>query len=154
MRLYFLRHGAADWPDWKKPDDERPLTEAGREELHQVGNFLAKLKAKPDLILTSPLPRASQSAEIAAEHLRVQVHEEQLLAPGFGAKHLQRLLQKYPQQVLMLVGHEPDFSLTIASITGGNVKLSKAGIALVELDSGKGRLRWLLPPKVVTSIRS
>lgn len=141
MRLYFLRHGAADWPDWKKPDDKRPLTEAGREELHQVGKFFARIKAKPDLILTSPLPRASQTAEIAAKHLQVRVQEEKALAPGFGAKQLQRLFRKYPQQVLMLVGHEPDFSLTIASLTGGNVKLAKAGVALGELDSGKGILR-------------
>ena len=148
MRLYFLRHGAADWPDWNQPDDERPLTKEGRRELHQVGEFLARLKAKPDLILTSPLPRASQTADIAAEHLQARVHEERLLAPGFGAEDLKRLRRKYPQQVLMLVGHEPDFSSTIASLTGGNIKLSKAGVALVELDSGKGELRWLFPPKI------
>jgi len=148
MRLYFLRHGAADWPDWKKSDDERPLTKAGRKELDQVGEFLARLGAKPDLILTSPLPRAAQTADIAAEHLWARVREEKLLAPGFGAPELERLLRKYPGQELMLVGHEPDFSSTIASLTGGRVKLAKAGVALVELDSGKGRLRWLFPPKI------
>jgi phosphohistidine phosphatase len=151
MRLYFLRHGAADWPDWNRPDDERPLTKEGRRELHQVGEFLARLKAKPDLILTSPLPRASQTADIVAEHLQARVHEERLLSPGFGAEDLKRLRRKYPQQVLMLVGHEPDFSSTIASLTGGAVKLSKAGVALVELDSGKSKLRWLFPPKIAKS---
>ena len=72
MRLYFLRHGAADWPDWTQPDDERPLTEAGRRELDQVGEFLARLEAAPNLILTSPLPRAAQTAAIAAQHLGVE----------------------------------------------------------------------------------
>ena len=65
MLIYFLRHGEADWPDWKKPDDERPLTEKGKKEMHQVGAFLANLSVKPDVVLTSPLPRASQTAEIA-----------------------------------------------------------------------------------------
>lgn len=148
MRLYFLRHGAADWPAWKKPDDERPLTKEGRRELHQVGEFLARLKVDPDVILTSPLPRAAQTADIAAEHLRARVHEEKLLAPGFGAEDMKRLLRKYPQQVLLLVGHEPDFSSTIASLTGGNIKLSKAGVAMIDLNAGKGELRWLFPPKV------
>ena len=148
MRLFFLRHGAADWPDWNKPDDERPITKAGSRELHKVGEFLARLKANPDLILTSPLPRAVETADIAAEHLQVRVHEEQLLAPGFVVEDLRRLLRKYPQQVLMLVGHEPDFSSVIAALTGGSVKLSKAGVALVDLDSGKGELRWLFPPKI------
>jgi len=54
----------------------------------------------------------------------------------------------------MLVGHEPDFSSAIASLTGGSVKLAKAGVALLELEAGKGRLRWLFPPKIVTGIRS
>ena len=64
MHLYFLRHGAADWPDWNKPDDERPLTKAGEKEMHKVGEFLAALKVRPDVILTSPLPRAEQTADI------------------------------------------------------------------------------------------
>lgn len=150
MRLYFLRHGAADWPAWKKSDDERPLTKAGREELHQVGEFLARLKANPDLILTSPLPRAVQTAEIASEHLRTRMREEKLLTPGFKVADLKNLLRKYPQQVLMLVGHEPDFSSAITALTGGTVKLSKAGVVLVDLDSSKGKLRWLFPPKIAS----
>lgn len=150
MRLYFLRHGAADWPDWTGPDDDRPLTEAGREELAEVAKFLLNLKAAPDVILTSPLPRAAQTAEIAAAQLGAPIHEESLLAPGFGAEDLKRLHEKYPRKNLMLVGHEPDFSSAIASLTGGRVKLSKAGVALVKVDSGKGELRWLFPPKIAT----
>jgi phosphohistidine phosphatase len=148
MRLYFLRHGAADWPDWKQPEDERPLTKAGRKEMHEVGEFLAALKVQPDLILTSHLPRAEQTADIAAEHLKVRVREEKLLAPGFRIEDLTRLLRKYPEQVLMLVGHEPDFTLVIAALTGGSVKLSKAGVALVDLNLQKGKLLWLFPPKI------
>jgi phosphohistidine phosphatase len=148
MRLYFLRHGAADWPDWKKPDDERPLTKAGRREMHEVGEFLAALTAQPDVILTSPLPRAAQTADIAAEHLKVRAREEKLLAPGFAIADLKRLRKKYPQQVLMLVGHEPDFTSVIGVLTGANLKLSKAGVALVDLNGTKGRLLWLFPPKI------
>ncbi len=148
MQLYFLRHGTADWPDWKKPDDERPLTKAGRKEMHEVGKFLAALKVQVDLILTSPLPRAAQTADLAAEHLKVRAREEALLAPGFGIEGLTRLLRKYPQQVLLLVGHEPDFTGVITALTGASLKLSKAGVALVDLNLKKGKLRWLFPPKV------
>ena len=148
MRLYFLRHGAADWPDWNQPDNERPLTKSGRKEMHQVGEFLADLKANPDVILTSPLPRAAQTADIAAEHLKVRAREEKWLEPGFGAEDLRRIFKKYPQQILMLVGHEPDFSSVIKALTGANVKLSKAGVALLETDATRGKLLWLLPPKI------
>ena len=148
MRLYFLRHGAADWPDWDQPDKERPLTKAGRKEVHEVAEFLVWLKVQVDVILTSTLPRAAQTADIAADHLKARSREEKLLAPGFRVEDLTRLLRKYPQQVLMLVGHEPDFTLVIAALTGGSVKLSKAGVALVDLNLQKGRLLWLFPPKI------
>jgi len=73
---------------------------------------------------------------------------EKLLAPGFRVEDLTRLLRKYPQQVLMLVGHEPDFTLVIGALTGANLKLSKGGIALVDLNLRKGKLLWLFPPKI------
>jgi phosphohistidine phosphatase len=150
MLLYFLRHGEADWPDWKKSDDERPLTKHGKKEMHEVGKFLCRIKAKPSLILTSPLPRAAQTAEIAAEHLKTKCREEKLLAPGFGKRELERLFEKYPDESLMVVGHEPDFSGAIAAVTGASVKLSKAGVALADVDvrSRDGRLLWLFPPKL------
>jgi phosphohistidine phosphatase len=62
MKLYFLRHGEADWPSWKKPDDERPLTKRGKREMREVAKFLDRLKVRPDLIVTSPLPRAAETA--------------------------------------------------------------------------------------------
>ena len=149
MKLYFLRHGQADWPNWEGPDDDRPLTEAGREEVQAVAQLLVRLKAAPDLILTSPLPRAAQTALIASKNLEIECREEKLLRPGFGPVELARVQKKHPGKDLMLVGHEDDFSLTIGALTGGRVKVAKAGVALVELNApDRGRLRWLFPPKV------
>jgi phosphohistidine phosphatase len=150
MELYFLRHGEADWPNWKKDDDDRPLTKRGKKEMREVAAFLKRVKARPDLIVTSPLPRASQTAEIAAERLKVKCREDKLLAPGFRRLDLERLLKKYPEESLMIVGHEPDFTETISELTGASLKLSKAGVALVELNRSwrDGRLLWLIPPKL------
>lgn len=150
MLIYFLRHGEADWPDWKKPDDERPLTEKGKKEMHEVGAFLANLSVKPDVVLTSPLPRASQTAEIAAGYIDAKCVADESLAPGFGRSELKKLLKKRGGNSVMVVGHEPDFSRTVGKLTGARLKLAKAGIALVEIDSGLsgGRLLWLFPPKI------
>lgn len=150
MLIYFLRHGEADWPDWKKPDDERPLTEKGKREMHQVGAFLANLSVKPDAILTSPLPRASQTAEIAAGYIDAKCVEDKLLAPGFGRSELKKLIEKHSGESVMVVGHEPDFSKIVGTLTDGRIKLSKAGVALVEVDRAlrSGRLLWLFPPKI------
>jgi phosphohistidine phosphatase len=149
MELYFLRHGEADWPDWKKPDDERPLTKRGKKEMREVAKFLARLDVEPNLIVTSPLPRASQTAEIAADYLESELREDDLLAPGFGLAELRTILKRHRARVLMLVGHEPDFTSVISALTGATLKLSKAGVALVDVDpeSEEGKLLWLFPPK-------
>jgi phosphohistidine phosphatase len=149
MQLYFLRHGEADWPGWTKPDDERPLTDFGKKEVRQVAKFLNRLKVKPDVIVSSPLPRALQTAEAAAEQLKTKLRQDEALEPGFGISELSTVLTRHPSKVLMLVGHEPDFSSVISALTGGFIKMSKAGVALVDIDpeTKKGRLLWLFPPK-------
>ena len=149
MQLYFLRHGEADWPGWTKPDDERPLTDFGKKEVRQVAKFLNGLKVKPDVIVSSPLPRALQTAEVAAEQLKTKLRQDEALEPGFGISELSTVLKRHPSKVLMLVGHEPDFSSVISALTGGFVKMSKAGVALIDIDpeTEKGRLLWLFPPK-------
>jgi phosphohistidine phosphatase len=148
VKLYLLRHGKADWPNWDRPDDARPLTEEGKDQVAAVAKLLARLDISP-AIVTSPLPRASQTAEIAGEYLRQKVRTDPLLRPGFDAGKLRKLLQGFSGNSIMVVGHEPDFTRTIFQLTGGATKLSKAGVALVDLDiaSMKGELRWLVPPK-------
>ena len=149
MYLYFLRHGEADWPNWKKPDDERPLTQSGKKEMREVARFLRRLKVRPSAIVTSPLPRAAQTAEIAADCLKAKLRKDDSLAPGFGVGELRALLKRRHADSLMIVGHEPDFTDVISELTGASLKLSKAGVALVDVDSEseRGRLLWLFPPK-------
>ncbi len=148
MKLYFLRHGKADWPNWNKPDDERPLTQEGKKETAAVAKLLARLEIAP-VILTSPLPRASQTAEIAGQHLGAKVRVEPLLRPGFDAGRLGKILKAFSGKSLMVVGHEPDFTRTISQLTGAKTKLPKAGVALIDLETAplQGVLRWLVPPK-------
>jgi len=149
VKLYLLRHGKADWPDWSKPDDERPLTSKGRDEVATVAKLLARLEVAP-IIATSPLPRASQTADIAGKFMEAEVHQDSLLRPGCDAGDLRKLLKKFPGESLLIVGHEPDFTRIIFQLTGGRTKMSKAGVALIELETSsmKGELRWLVPPKL------
>jgi phosphohistidine phosphatase len=147
--VYFLRHGEADWPDWDKPDDERPLTKKGKAEVKRVARFLRGLGAQPLLVFTSPLPRAAQTAKIVAQELCLELGTEDDLAKGFDVAKLRRLLSAQDVESLVIVGHEPDFTGVIRALTGGDVKLAKSGVALVEIDEScaKGRLRWLFPPR-------
>ena len=150
IKLYLLRHGQADWPDWNRPDDERPLTAKGKKEMHEVAAALATREVRPDVILSSPLPRALQTAQIAAEALSMPVTVEPSLAPGFGDTALRKLLTQYTGRDVMLVGHEPSLSETVESITGAVIVMPKAGLVRIDLsaiDPPDGELRWLIPPK-------
>jgi len=150
MYLYFLRHGEADWPNWDRPDDERPLTERGRKEMRKVAKFLRELDIPLDDILSSPLPRARQTADIVADRFKLHVREQETLAGGFDRDGLNEMIQKYPVENLMIVGHEPTFTEVISDLTGAECKLSKGGVALVDVneEKGRGRLLWLFPPKI------
>jgi phosphohistidine phosphatase SixA len=118
--------------------------------MHKVAAFLADAGVEPALILSSPLPRALQTAEIAARELGVKVVKESALAPGFGVRQLEALLRGHPDRDVMLVGHEPSFSQTIRSLTGGAVKMAKGGVACVNVVTGMtgGELLWLIAPKL------
>ncbi|PZR72670.1 MAG: phosphohistidine phosphatase SixA [Chthoniobacterales bacterium] len=148
--VYLIRHGEADWPDWTKPDDERPLTKKGKAEVKRVAKFLRRAGAEPLLIFASPLARAKQTAKIIANELCLELGIEESLGKGFDAAKFKRVVDEHDVKEMMLVGHEPDFTSLIHALTGGNVALSKCGLALIELeDSGaKGTLRWLFPPRL------
>jgi phosphohistidine phosphatase len=150
MYLYFFRHGQADWPGWNQADDKRPLTGRGRKEIGKIARFLEKLEIELDQIISSPLPRAQQTAAIVADRLKLKLRIDPILEPGFDTAELRRLLRKYWADHIMIVGHEPDFSSVLSDLTGASLKLSKAGLALVELDDkgNSGRLLWLFPPKI------
>ena len=152
MKLYFFRHGAADWPDWHGPDSERPLTKDGKKEVRRVAEALVERGVETDVILSSPLPRAHQTAEIAAAALGATLTVEPALAPGFNVDALRALLRAHEGRNVMFVGHEPDFSRMVEALTGGTVSMAKAGVARVDLESAaeaRGELRWLVTPKIL-----
>ena len=157
MKLYFLRHGIAmERPEWKGDDAERPLTKEGREKMARSAAVLARLDLELDAILTSPLARARQTAELVAEalHAKDQLMQESRLGLGFDREQLAEILREQAGcENLMLVGHEPDFSQTISAlIGGGRIVCKKGGLACVELIdrmSLKGELLWLLPPRLL-----
>lgn len=158
MKLYLVRHAeAADAETWSGPDESRPLTKVGRAQAQQVADTLAALKIAPEHILTSPLLRASETADLLAAglHQKAQTRIDARLSPGFDAEHLRAILAECSEaKSLLLVGHEPDFSGCIAALTGGRVTVKKGALALVELAGQEmlsGVLVWLAPPKLLAS---
>ncbi|MDQ2867621.1 MAG: histidine phosphatase family protein [Verrucomicrobiota bacterium] len=155
MKLFFFRHADASWPDWKGDDDDRPLTKRGHKDAKRMSKLLRQLDPHATLLLTSPLPRASETAEHVASALRMPTQTETALAKGFNRAKLEALLKKIPDEEIILVGHEPDFSRVINELTGARIRLEKSGLALVQRDpvDGVTTLRWLLPVKLAKAAR-
>ena len=152
MELYFLRHGiAADAGPEGSGDAGRPLTTEGIEKMKEEARGLRRLGVRPDIVLSSPLVRARQTAEIVRHALGLESRLVDALAPGCDVARLRDVLGEYRSaERVMVVGHEPDFSSLIGALTGGGrVQLKKGGLARVDLetvDEGTGALIWLLPP--------
>ena len=157
MILYFLRHElAGDRSEWTGDDRQRPLTREGQDRMARSSQTLAELKLGVDLVLTSPLTRALQTAEIAAEGMgmKEKLVVDQRLSPGFNSETASDILADYPQaRAILFVGHEPDFSETVSALTGGSsIVFKKGGRARVDLPGSTaqdGELVWLIPPKIL-----
>jgi phosphohistidine phosphatase len=157
MKLYFLRHGKAESrSEWHEDDAGRPLTPAGEEAMRREAEALRALHLALDLIVTSPLARARRTAEIVAGELGLdgRLVEDARLAPGFDVACLEQLLAAHePAESVMVVGHEPDFSETVAQlIGGGEIVMKKGGLARVDVTApvvGGGKLVWLLAPPLL-----
>jgi phosphohistidine phosphatase len=139
--LWLLRHAeAADG----FPDDQRPLTKRGVTQAEAVGRALATLDAHIDACLSSPKLRALQTAELACEALGIEVTvEPRLSGEPFDANDLVAGLGD-----VLLVGHDPSFSLTLHDLTGAQARMRKGGLAAV----AKGELVTLLRPNELSAI--
>jgi len=165
MEVYFLRHGeAGQRVPIASRDMERALTAAGRKEIEEVGEGLVELDLKFDLIATSPLKRAKETASIVNKRLKRKfpVEEWRELAPEGNRNALYDKLRKLRQgSTVMFVGHEPYLTTTIGEIVGRDgvgsssprIVLKKGGLAKVSLTGLNpriiGELRWLLTPKQI-----
>ena len=161
MNLFLLRHGLAvdrSQPGFKK-DADRPLTPKGKQRLWRVAEAMEDMDLEFDAILTSPLVRAAQTAEIIAEALEVskKLSSTEHLAPNGNPKllleHLHQL-EPAPKGVL-LVGHEPYLSQLIGLLVAGNtnvlIDLKKGALCKLEIETLRyarcATLAWLLSPK-------
>jgi phosphohistidine phosphatase len=161
MRLLMIRHAVAvprGTPDI--PDDERPLTSKGRKRFREAARGLAAISKRPDALLSSPLPRARQTADIAAKAWgRVKVAETPALAGGTFEELAVALAAFGPNDVVAIVGHEPDMSEILARLLGtpmaDRLTFRKGGVALLDvpgpLQEG-GSLVWYVSPRILRAL--
>ena len=161
MQVILVRHGTAE--DFEigssRPDSDRQLTQEGRNQIKQVAEGLHRIVDNVDVVATSPYIRAVQTAEILSKEFDKEAAQEvDALKSGTGPEVMTEwLAAQDPEATVVLVGHEPDFSILLAYLTtndcGGYAKLSKAGVCLIDCPSApamsKGKLVWLVTPAVL-----
>src|SRR4051812_4256151 len=161
--LYLVRHGVAEergdrWPD----DTKRPLSADGMARLERTARGLARLDIGFDVILSSPLARTRQTADILAAELEGHppIVNTDALAPGADHAAVVAALEKQSRRKrIALVGHEPGIGELAARLIGSRhaIEFKKAAICRIDLDeippNGPGDLRWLVTSKFLRAIK-
>jgi phosphohistidine phosphatase len=160
-QLWVLRHAEADrlgiGQHGTRSDAERRLTPRGEGQARAAGAAFSRLGVELEAVLFSPKARARQTAELAAERWppeqRKLLRAHEPLASGFdGAQALDALSEIDADGRLLIVGHEPDLSRTVADLTGARIDLKKGGLAVVRLEGVGGELAVLLRPRELALI--
>lgn len=167
MDLFILRHGeAGQRVSAGRGDFQRPLTAAGQKEVSDIATSLKDLGIKLDIVISSPLKRAHQTASIVAKTFKIEKKMQdwaELSPEGNRLDLYNKLLQLKQQSSVLVVGHEPYLSEMISEMifegnNGGRIDLKKTGLARIRIVSStpkfQGELRWLLTPKLLRNMLS
>jgi phosphohistidine phosphatase len=160
--LYLVRHAIAfergeDWPD----DAKRPLTHKGAARMREVVDGLLELRVELDLVITSPLVRAKQTADliVAGWPEAPALVVSPALTPGAAAAGVSEVLSQHTQAAgIALVGHEPGLGEIGAWLIGARHPLvfKKGGVARIDVPAmplgGSGALVWMATPKMLRQL--
>ena|SRR5690349_12061711 len=161
MIVYFLRHASAGQSVANpKKDEKRALDEIGVEQCGNIGRTLAALDIQMDVILSSPLKRAAQTASLVGNEIGYEgkLQMENALRPASAYSDFTKLIAKHARHdSIMVVGHNPNLSEFLGRIVSENgceasVELKKGAVARVEISRNTGTLQWCLTPRIVRAI--
>ena len=165
MNLYIVRHGiAAPRSALGLPDEDRPMTEEGVLKMKKIARGLCALGIVPGIILSSPLVRAKQTAEILLEAFKFDAEKLKLtpaLAPSGSRSQVYQEINAYSKlESVMLVGHQPSLGEIAGEIAWGSadhyVELKKGGACALDVEellpTPRGTLLWLLTPAILRAL--
>ena len=157
MELYLLRHGIAEDHAASGRDADRALTDDGKKKIRKVLKRARKTGVNPALILSSPLKRAIESAEIAADELgyKSEIVRAKALLPDSTPQDVWNEIRAHRgEPSILLAGHEPLFSHTVASMLGSTrtmIEFRKGALVRIDFSAfgaePRGLLQWMLAPK-------
>lgn len=161
MSFYFLRHANAGEPMHNlKKDERRPLDDDGVLQCRYIGRALAAMGVSPDLVCTSPLKRALQTAHLVMNEVGYdgKITKEDALRPGADVEEFRALVARCEDaENVFFVGHNPNLSQFLGHMIGprtgaARVELKKGAVARVDIEGKQAVLQWLLTPKAARGI--
>ncbi|MGA6983587.1 MAG: phosphohistidine phosphatase SixA [Candidatus Sulfotelmatobacter sp.] len=161
MIIYFLRHASAgDHLLNPKKDEKRALDKEGIEQCGYVGRALAAIDVQVDVVISSPLKRATQTASLVGNEIGYEgkLQIEAGLKPGANVADFRRMLDKYARsESVMVVGHNPNLSRFLGAVISepdceASVELKKGAVARVDMRRTSGTLQWCLTPRALRSL--
>jgi phosphohistidine phosphatase len=161
MELYIIRHAIAQPLGQKNEftDEKRALTAEGRDRMREAAKGLRKLGVEFDVVLTSPLTRAVETAEIIADTFglgKTEIEQTASLAPGASIDELfAEIKRRTGAESIALVGHQPDLGEIISCIAQGGdslaIQFKKGSVCCINITetvpSLRGELVWLVTPR-------
>lgn len=161
MNILFLRHASAgEHMANPKKDEKRALDKNGVEQCVYVGRCLNALAVQVDLVISSPLKRAVQTASLVGNEMGYEgkLQLEDALRPGAAFADFRRLLSKYSRhESVMVVGHNPNLSEFLGRCVSENaceasIELKKGAVARVDMTRNSGVLQWCITPKMLRTL--
>ena len=161
MNLYILRHASAGTRRANPLIDvKRPLDKEGKQQCMLVGSYLNSLRVQFDLVVSSPLKRALQTASLVATETgydaRIMVSEA--LSPGATVPAFEKLVNDLnTHENVLIVGHNPNLAQFLAALISSsrmNIRLRKGAIARVDVARRPGTLHWLVDPRILRGVYS
>jgi phosphohistidine phosphatase len=160
MNLYLMRHANAGLRrDNATLDAKRALIKEGKEQCMLMARVLSTLKVQVDVIVSSPLKRALQTAQFVGTEMGYEAKVEISPALGLNADFtaFQQMLAKYSdREGVLVVGHNPNLFQFLGRLITGNgaaaIRMRKGSIARVDMDRHPPLLRWLIDPRMARSI--
>src|ERR1700692_1705212 len=161
MFLYFLRHASAGQRlTSAKKDEKRGLDKDGIEQCGYIGRALAALGVQAEIIISSPLKRATQTASLVGNEMG---HEgklvmENALLPQASFADFQKMLEKYARQdSILVVGHNPNLREFLGRVISDSgceavIDLKKGAVAKVEMRRSSGSLSWCITPRILRTL--
>ncbi|MFN5061073.1 MAG: SixA phosphatase family protein [Chloroflexota bacterium] len=152
MELYLLRHGIAEDHSESGHDAHRVLTAAGIRQINHTALVMQILKIQLDAIITSPLYRTRQTADIIGHSYQISPIVDERVSPGFEVNAMQQIVQQVRRPRVLIVGHEPDLGWMVTATTNQRVSVSRASLIRLDGEPGRWQLGFHLSPQAQAAL--